>query len=164
MFTSPIQGFPGGSEVIASACNVGDLGSIPGSGRFPWRRKWLPTPVFSPGESHGWRSLVGYSPRGCKELDTTGRRQFHFVPFKPVGSPSAQPLCSFILSRQSLIDSFKVSQAYLVEFLPQIKGLSTLFIKLILVFLYLSCMLIFCFFNFCSQLICFRSFFPSLSI
>ena len=52
-------GFPGGSEVKASACNVGDLGSIPGSGRFPWRRKWQPTPVFLPGESHGWRNLVG---------------------------------------------------------------------------------------------------------
>ena len=37
----------------------------------PWRRKWQPTPVFLPGESHGWRSLVGYSPRGRKELDTT---------------------------------------------------------------------------------------------
>ena len=36
-----------------------------------WRRKWQPTPVFLPGESHGHRSLVGYSPRGCKELDTT---------------------------------------------------------------------------------------------
>ena len=36
-----------------------------------WRRKWQPTPVFLPGESHGGRSLVGYSPRGGKELDTT---------------------------------------------------------------------------------------------
>ena len=36
----------------------------------PWRRKWQPTPVFLPGESHGQRSLVGYSPWGRKELDT----------------------------------------------------------------------------------------------
>ena len=36
-----------------------------------WRRKWQPTPVFLPGESHGWRSLVGCSPWGCRELDTT---------------------------------------------------------------------------------------------
>ena len=36
-----------------------------------WRRKWQPTPVFLPGESHGWRGLVGYSLWGCKELDTT---------------------------------------------------------------------------------------------
>ena len=37
----------------------------------PWRRKWQPTPVFLPGESHGQRNLVGYSPWGRKELDTT---------------------------------------------------------------------------------------------
>ena len=36
-----------------------------------WRRKWLPTPVFLPGKSHGQRSLVGYSPWGGKESDTT---------------------------------------------------------------------------------------------
>ena len=35
------------------------------------RRKWQPTPVFLPGESHGQRSLVGYSPWGHKESDTT---------------------------------------------------------------------------------------------
>ena len=37
----------------------------------PWRRAWQPTPVFLPGEFHGQRSLAGYSPWGCKELDTT---------------------------------------------------------------------------------------------
>ena len=52
-----------------SACNAGDLGSIPGSGKISWRWKWQPTPVFLPEESHGRRSLVGYSPRGHKELD-----------------------------------------------------------------------------------------------
>ena len=39
----------------------------------PWRREWQPTPVFLPGESNRQRSLVGYSPRGCKESDTTER-------------------------------------------------------------------------------------------
>ena len=39
----------------------------------PWRRKWQPTPVFLPGESHGRRSLVGYGPQGPKESDTTER-------------------------------------------------------------------------------------------
>ena len=49
-----------------------DLGSIPAFGRFPWRRAWQPIPVLLlPVESHGQRSLVGYSPRGRKELDTT---------------------------------------------------------------------------------------------
>ena len=47
------------------------MGSIPGSGRFSWRRKWHPTPVFLPGESHGQKSLAGYSPCDLKELDTT---------------------------------------------------------------------------------------------
>ena len=37
----------------------------------PWRREWQPTPVFLPGESHGQRSLVGYSPWGPTESDTT---------------------------------------------------------------------------------------------
>ena len=37
----------------------------------PWRREWQPTPVFLSGESHGQRSLVGYSPWGPKESDTT---------------------------------------------------------------------------------------------
>ena len=37
----------------------------------PWRRAWQPTPVFLPGESHGQRSLAGYSPWGCKESDRT---------------------------------------------------------------------------------------------
>ena len=53
---------PGGSDGKESSCNAGDPDSIPGSGTFPWRRKWLPTPVFLPGEFHGQRSLAGYSP------------------------------------------------------------------------------------------------------
>ena len=39
--------------------------------KIPWRRKWQPTQVFLPGQSHGQRSLVGYIPRGRKELDMT---------------------------------------------------------------------------------------------
>ena len=50
-------------------------------GKIPWRRKWQPTPVFLPGESHGWRSLVGYSPWSRKESDTTERLHFHFSTF-----------------------------------------------------------------------------------
>ena len=37
----------------------------------PWRRKWQPTLVILSGKSHGQRSLVGYSPWGCKESDMT---------------------------------------------------------------------------------------------
>ena len=43
-----------------------------------WRRRWQPTPVLLPGTSHGRRSLVGYSPWGLKESDTTGLLHFHF--------------------------------------------------------------------------------------
>ena len=43
----------------------------PWVGKIPWRRSWQPTPVFLPGESNGQRSLAGYSPQCCKELDTT---------------------------------------------------------------------------------------------
>ena len=60
----------------ASVCNVGDAGSIPGWGRFPGEGKWQPTPVLLPGKFHGWKSLVGYSPWGRKESDTTERLNF----------------------------------------------------------------------------------------
>ena len=43
----------------------------PWVGKIPWRRACQPTPLFLPGESHGQRSLEGYSPWGCKESDTT---------------------------------------------------------------------------------------------
>ena len=43
-----------------------------------WRRQWHPTPVFLPGKSHGWRSLVGRSPWGHEESDTTEQLHFHF--------------------------------------------------------------------------------------
>jgi len=39
--------------------------------RIPWRRTYQPTPIFLPGEFHGQRSLVGYSPWGHKEFNTT---------------------------------------------------------------------------------------------
>ena len=49
---------------MESAYNVEDLGLISQVGKIPWRREWQPTPVFLPGESHGQRSLAGYSPWG----------------------------------------------------------------------------------------------------
>ena len=44
-----------------------------------WRRKWQPTPVFLPGESHGWRSLVGYSPRVAKSQTRLSDFSFTFT-------------------------------------------------------------------------------------
>ena len=68
-----LSGFPGGSAGKESTCNAEDLGSVPGLGRSPGEGNWLPTPVFWPGEFHGW-----YSPWGRKELDTTDWLSFHF--------------------------------------------------------------------------------------
>ena len=64
------RGFPGGSDGKESACNEGDPGSVPGSGRCR-EGNGYPVPVFLPGEFHAQRSLVGYSPWGHKESDTT---------------------------------------------------------------------------------------------
>ena len=68
----------GASQVVLvvknSPVNAGyirDVGLIPGLGRSPWRRAQQPTSVFLNGEFHGQRSLVGYSPWGHKESDTT---------------------------------------------------------------------------------------------
>ena len=63
-----------GSAGKESTCNAGDIGDeglIPGLERFPWRRKWQPTPVFLPRKFYGQRSLAGYSPWRHKELNTT---------------------------------------------------------------------------------------------
>ena len=59
----------GSSDSKESSCNAGDPGSIPGSGKSPGEENG--NPLQYPGESHGQRSLMGYSPWGHKELDTT---------------------------------------------------------------------------------------------
>ena len=64
------EGFPDGSDSKESACSVGDLGSIPGLGRSPWKRAWQPTPVFLPGESP-WTE----EPRGLQSVGSQRVRQ-----------------------------------------------------------------------------------------
>jgi len=59
-----------------------------------WRRQWQPTPVLLPGKSHGWRSLVGYTPWGLEESDTTEQLHFHFS-LSCIGEGNGNPLqCS----------------------------------------------------------------------
>ena len=59
-----------------------------------WKRQWHPTPVLLPGKSHGWRSLVGCSPWGRQELDTTEQLHFHFS-LSYIGEGNGSPLqCS----------------------------------------------------------------------
>ena len=65
------QDFPGDSDSKESACSAGESRYNPWVRKIPWRRDRLLTAVFLPGESHGQRTLVGYSLEGRKELDTT---------------------------------------------------------------------------------------------
>ena len=62
--------FPGGSDGKASVYNAGDPGSIPGLGTSPWRRKWQPTPVLLPGESHGLEEPGGSTVHGVAKSRT----------------------------------------------------------------------------------------------
>ena len=77
-----ILGFPGGSVVKnppAKAGDSGDAGLIPGVKKLPWRRKWQPTPVFLPEESHGQRTLVcGVTKGGTRLSDFTFTFNFYF--------------------------------------------------------------------------------------
>ena len=73
--SSPFTGYTGGSAGKESSCNVGELGSIPGLGRFPGEGI-IPTPVFWPGEFRGL-----YGPCGHKQSDTTEQLSLHFTSF-----------------------------------------------------------------------------------
>ena len=68
LFIIYFVGFPGGSDSGESTCNEGDPCSVPGLGKIPWRREWLPTLVFLPAGFHGQKSLACYSPWGYKRV------------------------------------------------------------------------------------------------
>ena len=105
-FSSRLQSFPasgsfpmsqffetGGQSIRVSAStfvlpmNIQDWSPL-------WRRQWHPTPVLLPGKSHGQRSLVGCSPRGSEESDTTEWLHFDFS-FSCIGEENGNPLqCS----------------------------------------------------------------------
>ena len=70
-----LTGGASGKESTCYAVVVRNMGLTSGLGRFPWSRKWHSIPVFFPGKFHGQRSLVGYSPWGRKESDTTVHTQ-----------------------------------------------------------------------------------------
>ena len=65
------MGFPGGSDGEESACNAGDPDLIPGLGRSPGEGHGIPLQYSCLENLHGQRSMVGYTPWGCKELDMT---------------------------------------------------------------------------------------------
>ena len=68
------KGFLGGTSGKEPACQCRRLKRCsfePWIRKIPWKRKWQPSAVFLPGESHGQRNLEGYSLYGHKEMDTT---------------------------------------------------------------------------------------------
>ena len=72
-----------GTFLMGIHCRGWRHGFNPWVRKIPWKRKWQPSPIFLPGKSHRQRSLVGYSPKGCKEW-WKGNRQ------KGQGSPNGR--------------------------------------------------------------------------
>ena len=91
------------AQMVKNPPAMRETGFDPWVGKSPWRREWQPTPGFWPGESHGQRSLAGYSPRGCQK--STRLSDFHPGPptlLFPV-SGGAQPWgCGLLPARGSL--------------------------------------------------------------
>ena len=87
------MGFPGGSTGKRICLQCGRSGFYPWVGKIPWRKEWLSTPVFWPGEFHGL-----YSPCGCKELDTT-----EWLSLSRILFAWNVPLVSLIVQKRSLV-------------------------------------------------------------
>ena len=75
-------------------CQCGICGFDPWVQKIPWRRKWQATPVFLPGESHGQRSLAGYSPGS--QTDTTERLTSKLIKYKLSGECGAEKVRSIV--------------------------------------------------------------------
>ena len=87
-YYAAISGFPGGTSGKEPTCQCRRHKKCrfdPWVRKSLWRRKWLATPVFSPGKSHGQRSLAGYSPWGLTESDTT--EYTHPLPWDSLQDP-----------------------------------------------------------------------------
>ena len=72
-----VPGLPWWLRWLRIQLQCGSPGFDPWVGKISWRREWLPTPIFLPGEFHGPRSLAAYSPCGCRESDMTKRLSPH---------------------------------------------------------------------------------------
>ena len=107
------EGFPGGSMVKNLPASTGDEASISGLGRFPWRRKWKPTPVSLPVKYYGQRTLLGYIPWGHKRVghDLVTKQQQHIILYTIISKYRRvlllqNPLCSICLHLASSNDFF----------------------------------------------------------
>ena len=91
------------------------------------RRQWHPTPVLLPGKFHGWRSLVGCSPWGCKESDMTERLHFHFS-LLCTGEGNGTPLqCSCLENPRDGVAQSQTRLKWLSSSSSSILPLQTLF-------------------------------------
>ena len=79
----------------------------PWVGKIPLRRKWQPAPVFLPGKFHGQRSLVGRTPWGCKESDTTEWLSMHAYRYNPLNNELGHVNSPFWVSFIFLISKWK---------------------------------------------------------
>ena len=102
-----------------------------GARMWPWRRQWHPTPALLPGKSQGQRSLVGCSPLGRQESDTTERLPFHFS-LSFIGEGNSNPLqCSCLENprdggaRQAVIYGVAQSQTQLKRLKQQQRNVTT---------------------------------------
>ena len=114
-------GFPRWHSGKESACQFRRCGFNPWVRKIPWSRKWQPTPVSLPGKFHGQRSLLGYSPWGCKVLDTTEHTLYSS--FQKVASTFIQESLTFLpqeghLNTKSPCDIFMLLLLHALRMFP----------------------------------------------
>ena len=90
----------------------------------PGRRQWHPTPVLLPGKSHGRRSLVGCSPWGRQESDTTERLHFHFS-LLCIGEGNGNPLQCSCLENPRGVGAWWAAVSGVVQSWTRLKRLSS---------------------------------------
>ena len=90
------RAFPGSLDGKETICNAGDLGSIPGLGGSPGEGDGSPLQYLCWENPHGQMSLVGYSPWGCKEFDTTEQ-----LTLQGQKDPNVEPLVQLPLPKLS---------------------------------------------------------------
>ena len=95
--STKLRGLPQWCSDKESVCECRRVGFDPWVGKIPWRRKWQPIPICLPGKSHGQRNLMGYSPWGHKELNTTEllstHTHIHTHTHTHTHTPSSSPSC-----------------------------------------------------------------------